>query len=139
MTHKSPTHPTESVAVRLDVWLDVACLFRTRSEAQRAIRGGKVNINNHRAKPHREICSGDTICITRTNGIKQIVEVLSLAERHIRKANARALYADRTPAPSQEEASFRALIRHIAPNNRAGDGVPNKRQRRQLRKLKEVE
>ena len=51
----------------------------------------------------------------------------------------KALYADRTPAPSQEEASFRALIRHIAPNNRAGDGVPNKRQRRQLRKLKEVE
>ena len=28
--------------VRLDVWLDVACVFRTRSEAQKACRGGKV-------------------------------------------------------------------------------------------------
>jgi ribosome-associated heat shock protein Hsp15 len=139
VTHKSPTNPTESVAVRLDVWLDVACLFRTRSEAQRAIKGGKVDINNHRAKPHREVRSGDTICITRTNGIKQIVEVHTLAERHISKPDARTLYADRTPAPSQEETAFRALIRHIAPNNRARDRSPNKRQRRQLRKLKETE
>ena len=139
MTHKSPTKPTESVAVRLDVWLDVACLFRTRSEAQRAIKGGKVEINNHRAKPHREVHSGDTICITRTNGIKQIVEIHTLAERHLSKPDARKLYADRTPAPSEEEAAFRALIRHIGPNNRAENRTPNKRQRRQLRKLKEVE
>ena len=139
MTHKSPTKPIESVAVRLDVWLDVACLFRTRSEAQRAIKGGKVEINNHRAKPHREVHSGDTICITRTNGIKQIVEIHTLAERHLSKPDARKLYVDRTPAPSEEEAEFRALIRYIGPNNRAGDRSPNKRQRRQLRKLKEVE
>lgn len=125
--------------MRLDVWLNVACLFRTRSEAQRAIKGGKVEINNHRAKPHREVHSGDTICITRTNGIKQIVEIHTLAERHLSKPDARKLYADRTPAPSEEEAAFRALIKHIGPNNRAGDRSPNKRQRRQLRKLKEVE
>ena len=31
-----------SEAVRLDVWLDVACLFKTRSEAQRACKLGKV-------------------------------------------------------------------------------------------------
>ena len=37
--------PHELDAVRLDVWLDVACLFRTRSEAQNACRGGKVTVN----------------------------------------------------------------------------------------------
>ena len=31
-------------SVRLDVWLDVSCLFRTRSEAQRACRNGKVDV-----------------------------------------------------------------------------------------------
>ena len=35
-------------AVRLDVWLDVACLYRTRSEAQRACVGGKVEVNGQR-------------------------------------------------------------------------------------------
>ena len=130
---------TESVTVRLDVWLDVACLFRTRSEAQQAIKGGKVAINDHRGKPHREIRLGDTICITRTNGIKQLVEVLGISDRHISKREARALYADRTPPPSEEEAAFRALIRHVGPDSRAKIGAPNKRQRRQLRKLKEVQ
>lgn len=131
--------PAESVAVRLDVWLDVTCLFRTRSEAQRAIKGGKVALNDHRGKPHREIHAGDTVCITRTNGIKQLVEVLGIADRHVSKHDARTLYADRTPPPSKEEAAFRALMRHVGPNNPAKMGSPNKRQRRQLRKLKEVQ
>jgi predicted rRNA methylase YqxC with S4 and FtsJ domains len=40
-------------SVRLDVWLDVACLFKTRSEAKRACEGGKVEVNGENAKPHR--------------------------------------------------------------------------------------
>ena len=32
------------MSMRLDVWLDVACLFRTRSEAQKACRNGKVDV-----------------------------------------------------------------------------------------------
>ena len=131
--------PVELVAVRLDVWLDVACLFRTRSEAQRAIKGGKVTLNDHRGKPHREIHAGDTVCITRTNGVKQLVEVIGIADRHVSKHDARTLYADLTPPPSEEEAAFRALIRHVGPNSPANMGTPNKRQRRQLRKLKEVQ
>ena len=47
--------------VRLDIWLDVACLFKTRSEAQRAIKGGKVDVNGQAAKPHRVIKPGDVI------------------------------------------------------------------------------
>jgi len=30
--------------MRLDVWLDVACLFKTRSEAKKACAGGKVDV-----------------------------------------------------------------------------------------------
>ena len=131
--------PVELVAVRLDVWLDVACLFRTRSEAQRAIKGGKVTLNDHRGKSHREIHAGDTVCITRTNGVKQLIEVIGIADRHVSKHDARTLYADRTLPPSEEEAAFRALIRHVGPNSPAKMGSPNKRQRRQLRKLKEVQ
>ena len=131
--------PVELVAVRLDVWLDVACLFRTRSEAQRAIKGGKVTLNDHRGKSHREIHAGDTVCITRTNGVKQLIEVIGIADRHVSKHDARTLYTDRTLPPSEEEAAFRALIRHVGPNSPAKMGSPNKRQRRQLRKLKEVQ
>lgn len=118
-------------SVRIDVWLDVACLFRTRSEAQRAAKGGKVEINGQRAKPHREIRPGDEIRITRGNGVTQVVAVTALAEHHLPKADARALYEDRTPPPTREEREFRMLLR------RAGRApAPDKQQRRQLRRLK---
>ena len=92
---------------RLDVWLDVACLFKTRSEAQRACRGGKVTVNDQRAKPHRTIQSGDRLSITRQNGRSQQVVILSLAAKHVLKATARALYDDVTPPPTAAELEFR--------------------------------
>ena len=51
--------------VRLDVWLDVACLFKTRSEAQKACRGGKVEVNGQSAKPHRAASRRATSCASR--------------------------------------------------------------------------
>ena len=122
-------------SVRLDVWLDVACLFRTRSEAQRAVKGGKVDINGRRAKPHREVHTGDDVRITRSNGVKQVVAIVGLAERHLPRAAARTLYEDRTPPPTAEEAEFRALMRHAGHTAHTA-APPDKRQRRQLRRLK---
>jgi ribosome-associated heat shock protein Hsp15 len=97
------THSVEKSPVpRLDVWLDVACLFKTRSEAQKACRGGKVSVNGQSAKPHRDVKPGDTIEITRPLGRRQRVRVVALADQHIPKAEARRLYDDVTPPPSAE-------------------------------------
>ncbi len=126
-----PTDSRIPESVRIDVWLDVACLFRTRSEAQRAAKGGKIEINGQRAKPHREIRPGDEIRITRPNRMTQVVSVVALAERHVPKTDARTLYEDRTPPPTEEELAFRMLLR------RAGRApAPDKQQRRQLLRLK---
>ena len=62
-------------SIRLDVWLDVACLFKTRSEAKRACEGGKVEVNGDGAKPHRLIREGDRIRIGRGFGRFQDVIV----------------------------------------------------------------
>lgn len=123
--------------MRLDLWLDVACLFKTRSEAQKAIKGGKVDVNDQGAKPHRDIKAGDEIEISRPFGRKQKVVVRELAERHIPRAEARLLYEDVTPKPSPEEVELRRMARLAAPfTRRAGAGAPDKRERRELRKLK---
>src|SRR6266566_2274822 len=94
--------------MRLDVWLDVACLFKTRSEATRACRLRKVDVGGQTAKPHREIKPGDQIDIGRPFGRRQQVIVISLAEKHIAKAEARLLYEDVTPKPSPEEIEIAA-------------------------------
>jgi ribosome-associated heat shock protein Hsp15 len=123
---------------RLDIWLDVACLFKTRSEAQRACSGGKVDVNGVTAKPHRNIKPGDAIVISRPFGRKQTLTVLGLAERHVPKAQARSLYEDTTPPLSLEEIELRRLERQWRAAARPVH-TPNKRERRALRKLKEGE
>jgi ribosome-associated heat shock protein Hsp15 len=97
--------------VRLDVWLDVACLFKTRSDAQRACKLGQVHVDGVAAKPHREVRAGSEIVISRPNGRRQIIVVRGLADVHVARAVARALYDDRTPPPSPEESEQRRLDR----------------------------
>jgi ribosome-associated heat shock protein Hsp15 len=121
--------------VRLDVFLDVACVFRTRSEAQTACKAGKVNVNGQSVKPNRRMCVGDVIEISRPFGRKQRIRVVTLADRHVPKADARKLYEDLTPPPTPEEIEARRMERlyraAITPPR-----APDKRQRRALRKLK---
>lgn len=122
-------------AIRLDVYLDVACLFRTRSEAQKACKGGKVEVNKVSAKPHRDIRIGDEILITRPLGRKQHVRVVRLEEKHIPKAQARELYEDLTPPPTPEEVEMRRMARLARPFV-SPPGAPDKRDRRTLRRLR---
>lgn len=121
--------------VRLDVWLDVACLFRTRSEAQKACKGGKIEVNEQPAKPHRLVRVGDALEISRPFGRKQQVVVRGLADRHVARSEARLLYEDRTPPPTAEEVDMRRQERTyraaMTPLK-----APDKRQRRALRKMK---
>ena len=123
--------------MRLDVWLDIACLSRTRSEAKRACEGGKVDVNGHSAKPNREIREGDEIQITHRFGRRQKVVVRGLTEQHVPKAEARHLYEDLTPKPTPEELELRRIARMAAPFTRpASAGAPDRRERRELRRLK---
>jgi ribosome-associated heat shock protein Hsp15 len=123
--------------VRLDIWLDVACLFKTRSEAQRACKGGKVDLNGHTARQNREVKPGDVIDITRPLGRRQRVKVLGTADRHIAKSEARALYEDTTPPPSAEEQAMLDLIRLAGPKRRGAAVAPTRDERRRLRREKE--
>ena len=123
-------------SVRLDVWLDIACLFRTRSEAQKACKGGKVDVNDQVAKPHREVRPGDRVTITRRFGGRQQVVVRGVVDRHIPKAAARELYEDVTPPPTPEQVEAARIAQLIRPIRPLG-GAPDRRERRVLRRIKE--
>jgi ribosome-associated heat shock protein Hsp15 len=123
--------------VRLDVWLDVACLFRTRSEARKACLAGHIEVNGLPAKPHREVRPGDQVAIARPPRRRQVVVVRNLADRHVPRADARALYEDVTPPPTPEEQEIRTLLALARPARRPSVGSPSRRDRRILRRLKE--
>ena len=123
-------------AARLDIWLDVACLFKTRSDAQKAVKNGKVEVNGQTAKAHRILRPGDTLVIGRPFARKQTIVVTGIAERHLSKADARLLYEDTTPPPTPAEIEMRKMDRiyraAVTPPT-----TPDKRDRRALRKMKE--
>ncbi len=122
--------------VRLDLWLDVACLFKTRSEAKRACEAGKVSVNDQTAKPNRQVREGDRIRIGRPFGRHQDIIVRIVIEQHIKKSEATALYDDVTPKPTPEEIEMRRVERQYRAAARAA-GTPDRNQRRELRRLKE--
>jgi ribosome-associated heat shock protein Hsp15 len=122
-------------SVRLDVWLDVACLFKTRSEAKRACEGGKLEVNAEHAKPHRAVREGDRIRITRPFGRHQEVIVRIVLDQHVKKAEARVLYDDVTPKPTAEEIEMRRMERVYRAATQAA-GTPNRRRRREIRKAR---
>ena len=123
--------------MRLDIWLDVACLLKTRTEAKRACEGGKIDVNGQAAKPHRDIKEGDEVEISRPFGRRQKVIVRVVADQHLPKAQARLMYEDVTPKPSPEEIELRRMARLAAPFvRRPGAGSPDKRERREIRRLK---
>ena len=125
-----------ATSARLDVWLDVTCLFRTRSDAQKAIRNGKVQVNGQPAKAHRTLRPGDTLIIGRPFGRKQTVVVVSITETHVSRPEARLLYEDKTPPPTPEEVERRRIERMyraaVTPPT-----TPDRNARRALRKMKE--
>ena len=125
-------------SIRLDVWLDVACLFKTRSEAKRACEGGKVEVNGDHAKPNRNVREGDRIRISRGAGRVQDVVVRIILEQHVKKTEARALYDDVTPKPSPQEVELRRQER-VYRAAAVAAGTPDRRRRRQIRRLKEGE
>ena len=122
--------------IRLDVWLDVSCLFKTRSEAKRACEGGKVDVNGDHAKPNRFIREGDRVRISRGAGQFQDVVVRIILDQHVKKAEARVLYDDVTPKPSPQEVEMRRADRAYRAAAAAA-GTPDRRKRRELRRMKE--
>ena len=118
------------MTVRLDKWLDVACIFKTRSLAGRACSTGRVSVNGTVAKPHRGLATGDRVEIDRGDWV-QVLDVLAVGDKSVAKTEARAMYRDLSP-PRPELDPIQRLIRAPAARREPGRGRPTKRERRQI-------
>ncbi len=109
--------------VRLDVWVSSVRLFKTRSAASSACRGGHVAVNGHKAKPATMVRIGDKVEAL-TPGGERIAIVKRLVQKRVGAAVAVTCFEDLTPAPPPKEE-----IVHVAVRDR-GAGRPTKRERR---------
>ena len=111
-------------AMRLDKWLWAARFYKSRSLAQTACDGGKVDVNGQAAKPSRAVRNGDRIQLTMGEWRRELV-VRGLNERRGPAAEARLLYEDLSPPPPP-----RALRPSRLVVRAPGLGRPTKRERR---------
>src|SRR5206468_7834254 len=81
---------------RLDLWLKHVCLFKHRSEATAALRGGLVKVNGQRVKPAAVIREGDTIEWYAGENLRRVV-VQAIPAGQKAKEAARTMYLDQSP------------------------------------------
>jgi len=124
-------------SVRLDKWLWAARFFKTRSLAQQAIKGGKVEINGHRAKPSRLLRCEDRLRITRGELVFEL-DVTDLSERRLSAPLARELYAE-TVASQQAREKLQEERRLLREAGVDASHRPDKHQRRALARLRSRE
>lgn len=110
--------------IRVDRWLWAVRLFRTRTDAAEACRGGHVRINGRTAKPASPVRVGDRV-EARINRRERVAEVVRIIEKRVGAPVAAECYIDHSPPPP-EVPDF-----PVARRDR-GAGRPTKRERRQL-------
>jgi ribosome-associated heat shock protein Hsp15 len=121
--------------VRLDKWLWAARFFKTRSLAGQAVTGGKVQVNGRRAKRASMLRVADRVRIRKGPFEHQVV-VLQLSE-HRGPASVAAKLYEETPESVTARDSLR-VQRRAAPTFSFRDrGKPSKKERRELRRLKD--
>src|SRR5436305_9853780 len=108
---------------RIDHWLKLVCLFKHRTDATEACRGGKVKINGLRVKPAAVVREGDVIEFLLGTHFRRVI-VAALPETQASKEAARAMYVDETP--KQEVDPSINVIRD------RGMGRPTKKERRDI-------
>jgi len=122
------------MSVRLDKWLQVARVFKTRTRATEACQLGRVRRNGARVKPHRPVSIGDRLEIELRDWTR-ILEVREIRDKPVKKADAAKLYDDLSGPRPELDPMERLMRRPVAPRE-AGSGRPTKRQGRKLSDLK---
>ena len=116
--------------VRLDKWLQVARMFKTRTQATRACELGRVRVNGQPAKPHRPLAAGDRVEL-RQGEWERVLLVRELRDRPVPRAEAAALYDDESP-PRPAPDPLRRLLSRPPVVRSSGAGRPTKKERRDI-------
>ena len=128
------TMDTEENIVRMDKWLWAARLFKTRSLAADAIKGGKVKVDGNLVKPSREVKEGDIIQV-QIEQLHKVVEVKTVIKNRVSAKQVPEVYNDLTPKEEYERIEF--MHAYKAEWRDRGAGRPTKKERRMIEKMKD--
>lgn len=115
---------------RADQWLWAIRMYKTRSAATDACRGGHVRVNGSPAKASTPIRVGDRVEAL-VHGRERILEVLGLLDKRVGAPVATACFFDHSPPLPPKEETVVVFERE------SGSGRPTKRDRRRLDRIRD--
>jgi len=118
---------------RIDKWLWAVRVFKTRTQAADACKGGKVKMDGLNVKASREVKEGDEIDIQQ-GIIKKSLRVKVAAKNRVSAKLVSDLAEDITPAEEYEKLDMLRQLNHEKRDR--GAGRPTKRDRRDIDRLK---
>lgn len=101
-------------------------LYKTRSAATDACKGGHVKVNGTAAKPATTVHVGDRIEAF-VGDRARVLEVAQIIEKRVGASVAATCLVDHSPPPPEREERLRPLFDRVT-----GSGRPTKRERRAL-------
>jgi ribosome-associated heat shock protein Hsp15 len=121
-------------SIRIDKWLWAVRVFKTRSQAAEACKGGKVRIDGQNVKASREVKEGEVIEV-QLGMLKKKLKVKQVAKNRVSAKLVPELADDLTPPEEYEKLD---LLRQLNYEKRdRGTGRPTKKDRRDINRLKE--
>lgn len=118
--------------VRIDKWLWMVRLFKTRSMATDACNAGKVKMNGDNVKPSKNIREGDVFEV-HLGQLQKTVQVVGAPKSRVGAPLVPQYCTDLTPPEEYER--VRMLNMRFERRDR-GEGRPTKRDRRQIEYIK---
>ncbi len=118
---------------RLEKWLSIARLFKTRKLATQACENRHVKVNDVTSKASRAIKASDEVTI-RLRGKYRSFQILGIIKRNVSAQLARELYKETTSLdvdPEQQEL-IRLTLKSQKQQKPQYKGRPTKKERRKL-------
>jgi ribosome-associated heat shock protein Hsp15 len=115
--------------MRLDQWLCAVRLYKTRTLAAEAAKGGHVKVNGDSAKPAREMKPGDFI-VARCGQMTRTLKVLGSPDNRVGAKLVPKFAEDLTPPEEFNRARDPVFVNPAF--RPKGAGRPTKRERRRL-------
>ncbi|MFM2285820.1 MAG: hypothetical protein RLZZ543_1317 [Bacteroidota bacterium] len=117
------------MGVRIDKYLWAVRIFKTRSMAIDAIKGGKVKLEGDNVKPSRDVKEGETYTV-QLSQLQKTIRVKSLLENRVAAKDVELYMEDLTP--EEEYRSIDRLREYRFVWRDRGTGRPTKKERRDI-------
>jgi ribosome-associated heat shock protein Hsp15 len=104
-------------------------MYKSRTLAAEAIKGGKVKLNGENLKPSHLVKIGETYTMS-IGYSKKIIEVTSLVEKRGNFEIAKQHYIDHSPEPEKKGEMLPSAFFKVNVHREKGSGRPTKKERR---------